>query len=99
MPSFKRIIVRARDGRGVGTVGMFQQVLDQYEEMRREFDAAPESEQNAFIKALNEFEEDLGTDFAKSKEDFIASATSIMNMDNFMQFLKDLGFDVEMPQV
>ena len=99
MPSFKRIIVRARDGRGVGTVGMFQQVLDQYEEMRREFDAATESEQNAFIKALNEFEEDLGTDFAKSKEDFIASATSIMNMDNFMQFLKDLGFDVEMPQV
>ena len=99
MPLFKRIIVRARDGRGVGTAGMFQQVLDQYEEMRREFDAASESEQNAFIKALDEFEEDLGTDFAKSKEDFIASATSIMNMENFMQFLKDLGLDVEMPQV
>ena len=67
--------------------------------MRSEFDAAPESEQNAFVKALDEFEEDLGTDFAKSKEDFIASATSIMNMDKFMQFLKELGFDVEMPQV
>ena len=76
---------------------MLQQVLDQYQVMREEFDAAPESEQKAFVEALEEFEEDLGTDFASSKEDFTASATSISDVQKFMQFLKDYGFDVEMP--
>ena len=49
MPLFERIKIRPKLGKGITTADMFQhdmfqQMLDQYEEMRREFDAAPESE-------------------------------------------------------
>ena len=66
--------------------------------MKSEFDTAPESEQNTFVKALDEFEPELGSDFTKSKIDFEYNATSINNIEKFMQLLMDLGFDVVMPQ-
>ena len=98
MPLFKKIKIRAKTGRGNGTTGMLQQVMEQYEVMKSEFDAAPESEQNEFVKALDEFEGELGTDFTKSKIDFECNATSINNIGKFMQLLQDLGFDVVMPE-
>ena len=57
MPLFKKIRIRAKTGAGNSNYGMLVQVLEQYEVMKSEFDAAPESEQNEFVKALDEFKD------------------------------------------
>ena len=64
MPLFRKIRVRPRYGRGGGTEGMIEQVLEQYADMKKEFDSGSKAEQDAFVKALNDFDSnELGNAF------------------------------------
>ena len=40
MPFFRKVKIRARDGRGGGYDGMIEQLIDQYDAMKQEFDSS-----------------------------------------------------------
>ena len=77
---------------------MIEQVLEQYADLKKEFDSGSQAEQDAFVKALNDFDSnELGNAFKEGQVDFEAVATDISNMAGFMALLKSLGIDVELP--
>ena len=51
-----------------------------------------------FVDALNDYDGNgLGDAFVEGKDDFSISLTDITNVRAFLQFLKDIGLDIEAP--
>ena len=72
---------------------MLEEVKAQYEVIKAEFDEASQSEKDDFVRALNEFQEDLGTDFKDGEDEFKMSATDLHDIAGFIQLLKGFGLN------
>ena len=98
MPLWRKFRIRPRHGRGGGYDGMVEQVIDQYDDMKKEFDTGSQAEKDAFIKALNDFDaNEIGTNFLEGKDEFENACTDVLNFAKFFALLKNLGLDVELP--
>ena len=93
--TFRKVRPVAKKGRGEGTDGMMTDLLDQYEEIKAEFDKADQSERDTIIAKFNDYEPGLGDAFATDKAEFECEATSIHSHAEFFKWMRDeLGIDV-----
>ena len=96
MPAFRKIKLTAKLGRGKSSDGMMDELLNQYEVIKAEFDEADQSERDTIISKFNDYAPGLGDAFATGKEDFECEATCILNHEEFFIWMRDeLGFGVE----
>ena len=98
MPAvFKKIKVKAKTGRGEGTDGMLEDfIANQYDSALQVFNAASAEDQQAVVDGLNSVQDDLGTEFAKGKDEFEGAALDLLNHETFFKKLQELGFDIEL---
>ena len=92
------IKLTAVQGRGIGTDAMLGELVDQYAHLKGAWHASGEVAKKGFVDALNDYDGNgLGDAFVEGKDDFSISLTDITNVRAFLQFLKDIGLDIEAP--